>query len=225
MTRSPHIPFLFCSLLLAASVACTSERGRDSATDADAAAVASGVASDVDADTAADGIAEAASEIDVNSDATADPGVASPGTAAAATGDTARGMVRIVGSEPNTAAILDGPAGVVALGGPALTLLRRAVGAEVTVRGTLTNELDLMAAPNGARRFVVADFVVRTSDGNAVTDGVLELDNGSYSLRLANGERRPIIQLPDELKAHVGERIYIIGSVDRPSGWGILGKP
>lgn len=221
MTRSPHIPFLFCTLLLAASVACTSERGRDSASDVDTAAVAA----DVDADTAADGNAEAALDVDVNSDDTAAAGAAGQKTAVAVTGDTARGIVRIVGSEPNTAAILDGPTGVVALGGPALTLLRRAVGAEVTVRGTLTNELDLMAAPNGARRFVVADFVVRTSDGNAVTDGVLELDNGSYSLRLANGERRPIVQLPDELKAHVGERVYIIGAVDRPSGWGILGKP
>jgi hypothetical protein len=92
----------------------------------------------------------------------------------------------------------------------------------VTIIGRQTSDRDLMASPRGAYRFHDDSFFVRATDGIPAHDGILELTNGNYSLRLSNGTRMPITTLPDALRANVGSRIYIVGPVVKPASWGII---
>ena len=96
-----------------------------------------------------------------------------------------------------TLARSDEPSEILALIGTAQPLLRNLTGVDVTI-------------------------IVRSSDGVVAHDGILELNNGNYSLRLHDGTRRTITVLPAALREHVGSRIYIVGPVDRPSTWGIV---
>lgn len=139
--------------------------------------------------------------------------------------DTARGIVRLVGSTPMTTLILarnDVAGETLSLTGPSQALLRNVVGVEVAIVGRQTSDRDVLASPRGAWTFIVDSFYVRAADGTAAHDGVLEQVNGQYRLRLADGTTRPIGTLPDALREHVGSRIYIVGSPDRPSAWGII---
>ncbi len=150
-------------------------------------------------------------------------GAQNTGATASASRDSARGIVREVGNEPMTALVLDYGSGVFSLSSSKQNILRNVIGAEISVYGTLTQERDLNASPGGAVRFNVAEFVVRSADGVAATDGVLELSGNKYSLVTANGTRIPIVELPAALKEQVGVRVYIVGPVDRPSTWGVIG--
>ena len=67
-----------------------------------------------------------------------------------------------------------------------------------------------MVSPRGAFKFMVDSFVVRSSDGVVAHDGILELNNGNYSLRLHDGTRRAITVLPAALREHVGSRMYCV---------------
>ena len=139
--------------------------------------------------------------------------------------DTARGIVKVIGSVPTTSLVVarnDVPGEVLSLIGPARDLVRNVVGAEVKIIGRQTSDSDLMAAPGGAYRFIVDSFVVRASDGTPAHDGILELSDGKYSLRTGDGIRHPITVLPDALRPHVGSRIYIVGAVATPAAWGII---
>ena len=121
-----------------------------------------------------------------------------------------------------TLARSDEPSEILALIGTAQPLLRNLTGVDVTIIGRQTSDRDVMASPRGAFKFMVDSFVVRSSDGVVAHDGILELNNGNYSLRLHDGTRRTITVLPAALREHVGSRIYIVGPVDRPSTWGVV---
>lgn len=143
--------------------------------------------------------------------------------------DTARGIVRRVGSDPTSVLVLTSGTGssqsVLALSGVALPALQRAEGLEVAVAGVLTNKRNAQASPRGAMIFDVRHFFVRAADGQQAVDGVVTTQDGAYFLVAANGVRHNTPYLPNELRAKPGARVYLVGPLDRtPAGFGILAE-
>lgn len=127
--------------------------------------------------------------------------------------DTARGVIAITGAEPITGVSLRTPDGVVSLTGPAAETLRQASGVEVQVAGAL--EAD------GALR--VESYRVRSVDGVAAADGILELDRDAAVLVTPDGGRIRFAPAPERLRALEGRRVWIAGPPDgEPRSWGLL---
>ena len=93
--------------------------------------------------------------------------------------------------------------------------LARVVGAEVSLRGTL-DAVDAM---------IVQTFLVIAVGGLPAADGVLVQVGEDYGIRLLiDGSMRTLVNPPDELKVHVGERVWITGPSDAPPvGYGVIG--
>ena len=139
--------------------------------------------------------------------------------------DTLRGVVQIVGNEPVTSVLLvprDSATAPVVLRGDALSVVRQANGLDVMVQGQRTAERDVASSPGGVPVFVVAAFTVRAADGVAAVDGTLEQRGPGYALRLANDSVCVIGTLPLALRDAVGARVYLVGSLNAPSSWGVL---
>lgn len=141
--------------------------------------------------------------------------------------DTARGIVRRVGNDPMSVVVLMSGSGasqsVLALSGAQLPALQRAEGLEIAVAGVLTNKRNVAASPRGAPVFNVRHFFVRAADGQPAVDGVVTTENGAYFLVAANGVRHNTPYLPNELRAKVGARVFLVGPLDRtPAGFGVL---
>ncbi len=136
-------------------------------------------------------------------------------------GDTVRGIVSIVGSEPLTMVQLttaDGRGWQ--LVGDSLAALRAASGLEVMVRGVVLTP-DNGAPP--AARFEANDFAVRSADGVAAVDGVLERVGTGFTLRLQDDRRHLLTAVPVTLRDQIGARIWWAGPLDRaPIAYGIL---
>lgn len=132
-------------------------------------------------------------------------------------GDTLRGLVAIVGSEPGTWAVLQMDAGrraVTLLGDR--RLLDRLSGLEATVWGT----------PDESGMFQVERFEVRGSGGIAAVDGVIERRGGGYVLVTHGGRALPIARLPETLRSSVGARVWLAGPLDRaPDSFGVIADP
>jgi len=132
-------------------------------------------------------------------------------------GDTLRGQVAIVGSEPGTWAVLqlDGGRRAVTLLGDR-RLLDRLSGLEATVWGT----------PDASGMLQVERFEVRGSGGVAAVDGVLERRGAGYVLVTHDGRALPIASLPEALREMVGGRVWLAGPLDRPpDSFGVVSEP
>jgi len=144
--------------------------------------------------------------------------------------DTSRGIVRLVGNDPQAVLVLvaanPSATPTLSLVGQAAPFLRNVVGLEVMISGRQTSDIDLQASPRGAPKFLVDNFAVRSADGVVAHDGVLEMHDHSYSLRLADNSSVPIVNLPTALREHVGARIFLVGALGRePQAWGIIATP
>lgn len=92
-------------------------------------------------------------------------------------------------------------------------------GAEVDVRGLWD-----------AGTLVVSDFLVRRVGGMEVLDGVLTMvvddqtGDVGYGISLTRGSYVPLIDPPNELIAHIGQRVWVIDPADgQPWLFGIIG--
>ena len=140
------------------------------------------------------------------------PPQAEPGAAA---GDTLRGTVAIVGSEPMTSIVLQTAGATTSLCG-ARDLLRRAAGLEVAAWGSR----------DAQGQFCVHRFAVRSANGIPAVDGVLAREGHGFALVMADGRRLPIARLPDALRSSVGARVWLAGPLDRaPDSFGVIGDP
>jgi hypothetical protein len=140
--------------------------------------------------------------------------------------DTARGLISLVGSEPERALAMTHASGspVLALSVQgADTVLRRLAGLEVMVTGARTSEVSRSVSPAGSQVFRVSGFVVRAAHGEAAVDGILIAAGSGYRLALADGRRLPVARLPDALRSSVGARVYLAGPLDRPpAAYGVI---
>jgi hypothetical protein len=133
-------------------------------------------------------------------------------------GDTLRGIVQIVGSEPGAVVQLRlGTGRVLRLESREPGPLRAASNLDVMVRGGVT------ATGDGFR---VDQFVVRTVDGLPAVDGwLVSLGGGNYALRGTDGTQRPLSGVPANMASLVGARIYWVGPLDQaPAGYGVLAR-
>jgi hypothetical protein len=129
-----------------------------------------------------------------------------------AAGDTLRGEIAEVGSEPGTQVAMR-PAGTI-LTGPLEAPLKRLHALEVTVWGH----------SDGPRRFRVERFEVRASGGVAAVDGELAMEGERYLLLTHDGRRLPLPHIPTALRGRAGTRVWIAGPLDRsPDSFGIIG--
>jgi hypothetical protein len=138
-------------------------------------------------------------------------------------GDSVRGVVERVGSEPTAALVLragDGPMCMLVVPAPPPAL----AGLEVTVWGA--RRAPAAPLPGVACAIAVERYAVRAVDGIAAMDGVLRIDGGAYALETADGVRHALTAVPSALRSAVGARIYWVGPLDRaPAAYGVLAPP
>jgi hypothetical protein len=135
--------------------------------------------------------------------------------------DTLRGLVAVTGSEPLTTVQLTTATGDGwHLVGDSLDAVRAAAGLEIMVRGVVLAP-DRTSRPSA--RLDAVRFVVRSADGIAAQDGVLERDGAGFALRLADGRLLTLTDVPVTLREQIGARIWWAGRLDRaPVAYGVL---
>jgi hypothetical protein len=107
---------------------------------------------------------------------------------------------------------------LIGLIGPEAAALVSVVGADVEVVGTTPTDLLINQGLVEVERFVVLSV-----GGSNVSDGVLELIDGAYSLDLTTGGRRELADPPTDLADHVGERIWLTMADDgSPLTYGVI---
>jgi hypothetical protein len=127
--------------------------------------------------------------------------------------DTARGIVEVVGADPMSWVSLRTGDGPIQVDGAAAESLRRASGAEVWVSGSRGED----------GRLRVESFRVRSVDGVAATDGILEVDGDAVVLVTSDGERVRYAPASAGLRALEGRRVWIAGEPGgEPRSWGAL---
>ncbi len=141
--------------------------------------------------------------------------------------DTARGLLRKVGSDPQRLLVLTptlgAPLALSTADSSSHAQLVAAVGLEIMVEGQRSAERNMEAAPGGAAVFVVRRFVVRAADGVPARDGMLRRDGNNWILELANGVRQPIVGLPSALQTQDGARVFLVGVASQtPQAYGVL---
>jgi hypothetical protein len=121
-----------------------------------------------------------------------------------------------------------GGGGDVMLGGSETVNLRSLENDEVEVHGTWAGILD------GNDVLMVSDFIVRQVGGVDVLDGILTTlyDDDShtniigYAISLTRGAPVPLLDPPQELINHVGERVWVATSAEgKPEAFGVIGPP
>ena len=141
---------------------------------------------------------------------TADSG----GDRASAGRDSVRGQIQVVGPDPASSVVLR-PAGggaAVPVVGPAVILLRRVDGLGVDAVGT-----------RSADGLVVDRFRVVTANGLPATDGRLTARGDTLMVVTADGRAHTLVDPSPVLRAHVGARVWISGSLDRePVAYGLI---
>lgn len=153
-------------------------------------------------------------------------GAATPVASTAGTADTLRGIVRRVGSEPNTSLTLErAGAATVPLLSRSPDPLEAAEGLEVMVAGAWGEAHRPDATPTVAREFLVNSFLVRGVDGEPAVDGLLLLEGSRFRLLLIDGRRLELPALPDGLQGRAGARVYLAGPLAEPLSYGILRQP
>lgn len=86
-------------------------------------------------------------------------------------------------------------------------------GGDVVARGTFD------ANPG----FVVQDFTVTAMDGRPALDGVLEVTDAGFALRMKDGSLRVIPGLPSGCAELVGARIWVVGFEGPSAEFGRIG--
>jgi hypothetical protein len=121
---------------------------------------------------------------------------------------------------------LDIDGGGVLLGGSETVDLRGLDGDEVEVHGTWAGIAD------GADILLVNDFIVRQVGGVDVLDGILTaqyIDDSSttpvgYAINLTHGSSVPLVDPPQDLIDHLGQRVWVQTSADgKPQAFGVIG--
>jgi len=116
-------------------------------------------------------------------------------------------------------------------------MLKTADGNDLTLIGTeAANLVSLDGADVDVRGLWVADalsvsdFLVRRVGGIEVLDGIVtmlvddETGDVGYGISLTRGSYVPLIDPPDELIAHVGQRVWVTDPADgQPFAFGIIG--
>lgn len=111
-------------------------------------------------------------------------------------GDSVRGVLTLIGTEPAKQVVLKAGEQTIALSGMATTGLSKLAGAEVVVHGVQVTPRDV----------VVNDYVVRAAHGAPAFDGTLE-EGGTLRLTDGSGSRR--VPLPAELRGITGARVWV----------------
>ncbi len=104
--------------------------------------------------------------------------------------------------------------GLIGLDGDAALPLASVIGAEVEV----------VATASGDSMVEVQRFVVVSVDGQSVSDGILELnEDGAYTIRLTSGGTRDVVDPPEGLIEHVGERVWLAAEDGAtPQAFGVI---
>lgn len=118
------------------------------------------------------------------------------GNTGRARGDSVRGVLTMIGTEPARQVVLKAGEQTIALSGMATTGLSRLAGAEIVVHGVQITPRDV----------VVNDYVVRAAHGAPAFDGLLE-EGGT--LRLTDGSGTKRVPLPAELRGVTGTRVWV----------------
>lgn len=117
-------------------------------------------------------------------------------------GDTVRGIVTLIGSDPAKQVVLrtlDGKT-TITLSGMVTTGMSRLEGVDLMVRGVKISPRDI----------VVASYTVRAAGGVPVFDGILNGGDGGWSLTLTDGgTRKRLATLPSALREYVGQRVWV----------------
>lgn len=132
--------------------------------------------------------------------------------ARAAQGDTIIGTIQIVGTDPfPRTVILPANAGIpMRLIGP--PPLQRLDGLQVQVVGQVAGE-----------QFTVKSFQVLSANGQPATDGRLAMDGGTLYIVTQDGVRHPLVNPSPNLRARVGQRVWVSGPLDRePIAYGYI---
>jgi hypothetical protein len=116
-------------------------------------------------------------------------------------GDTARGVVVLVGTPPTTQTALRTASGsTMALSGIAASGMQALEGLDLMVRGVRISPRDI----------VVADYVVRGKDGVPAWDGRLTHSGGAWSLVLTDRSGQPrLANVPPALRSLEGARVWV----------------
>lgn len=132
------------------------------------------------------------------------------GSGAELSQDTVRGTIAVVGAEPLTTVVIDAGPSRMPVEGEAVETLRTVSGLEVRLEGR-----------REGRAYVAEAFRVRAADGVPAADGMLELSGDSVFLTTPEGERLFYTPVPSALRAWVGDRVWIAGTVGgEPQAWG-----
>lgn len=143
--------------------------------------------------------------------------------------DTVRGIVSIVGNEPQTTVSLttaDHRTFVVR--GAAVSDLRAVPNIDVTLFGTVADSVSDGSSPRPTPLFMARAFLVRAVQGVAAVDGTLVRNENGFALRHINGTLTVLHVVPEALQAYVGARIFWVGAFDAPpAAYGVIapGKP
>lgn len=142
------------------------------------------------------------------------PRPAPNGAASPAGTDTVRGIVAEVGSMPVTSIVVR-PAGerAITVTGPLAREIGRAAGAELWIGGT-----------RSAQGIEATRYAVRAIDGQPAIDGTLVREGERWVLVTASA-RRPLGRVPEAFRDLVGGRVWIVGSTDAVSSYGVLRAP
>jgi hypothetical protein len=126
-----------------------------------------------------------------------------------ARGDSVRGLLVWRGEGATRSIVLRAGTTVVALSGMATTGISKLAGSEIMVRGVRVTPRD----------FVVADYVVRASDGVPAFDGVVV---DARTLRLTDGGTLKRVPLPASLQGMIGSRVWVAVKEGAPHAYGLV---
>jgi hypothetical protein len=127
-------------------------------------------------------------------------------------GDTVIGTIQIVGTDPFPRTVI-----IPAYSGLPLRLigpptLQRLDGLQVQIVGQRAGD-----------QFTVKSFLVLSANGQPATDGKLVLDGGTLYIVTEDGERHALVNPSPNLRARVGQRVWVSGPLDRePIAYGFI---
>ena len=129
-------------------------------------------------------------------------------------GDSLRGTLALDGTSAASELTLHAGDSVYVLRATQPETMRRVAGLEIVVTGRRDGGV-----------FEVARFAVRSANGEPAVDGIMDVENGVFFLRLADGKRATIAKPPIPLRGEIGSRVYLVGSLSGPiSAFGIISE-
>lgn len=138
--------------------------------------------------------------------------------------DTVRGVISIVGNEPQTTVSLTATDNrPIVVRGDAAATLRAVNSIEVTLFGAYAGTVSDGSLPSEAPLFVANAFLVRAVQGVAASDGVLVRIESGFALQHVSGLLSVLRTVPEALQTHVGARIFWVGAYDAPpAAYGVI---